>query len=478
VSTPAPAAEIQRRETRSLRASLLLLVLPLIVVGLIAGGLGAYALSRDLAADSYDQRLFNAALAIGGQIHAAEGKVWLDIPVIAERMLRTRQVDTLFYQVRRRDGTVVGGEGEFPPPPVDAEIDPERGAALYRSVYKGLPVYAMVVEFPCGDENCKVIVGETTRKRERLAQHIVAGSLLPLVGLGALLLALIWFGIERGLFPLSRLSREIEARAPHDLRPIDPRHAPKEARAMVSALNGLLADVATLSGNQRRFLANAAHQLRTPLAGVLAHTELALAQPTGAALRRELEQIHRGARRSTRIANQLLALASAESGMHDTAAQASVDLDRLATGMVDDWVSRSLRAGSDIGFELESARVRCSAELVSEAMDNLVQNALEYSGAGRHVTVRTGTAVLDGTTSAYFEVEDDGPGIAVEERLRVRERFYRTPGTGGTGSGLGLAIVEETARAHGGRLTIDHGAGGRGCRVRLAFEAIEATKVK
>jgi len=235
----------------------------------------------------------------------------------------------------------------------------------------------------------------------------------------------------------------------------------------VSALNGLLGEVAQASRNQQRFLANAAHQLRTPLAGLQAHTELALAKPVPIEVRSELEQVHQATIRTARLANQLLALARAEPGARGNAAE--LNLKSLAESEADAWVHQALARDVDLGFELESAPVQGDAFLLREALANLVHNAIEYSQRGGRVTVRTGR---NGTHS-FLEVEDDGPGIPPAERERVLERFYRVPGTPGTGSGLGLAIVREIASGHGAAISITDAMAGssatRGCRVAITF---------
>ena len=274
-----------------------------------------------------------------------------------------------------------------------------------------------------------------------------------------------WFGITRGLAPLARLSDEILERSPRDLRAINEGGAPAEAKPLVSALNKLFDQVDESNRNQQRFLANAAHQLRTPLAGLQAHTELAMAQPVPDACRAELEYVHSATIRTARLANQLLALARAEPGGNRPAEFARIDLRQVVEECADEWVHRSLAKDVDLGFDIAAAGVRGDAFLLRELLVNLIGNAVEYTQSGGRVTVRTGM----GGTGAFLEVEDDGPGIPVAERERVLERFYRLPGTSGTGSGLGLAIVREIALAHGARVEIVDGQGGRGCCVRLNF---------
>ncbi|CAN0242427.1 unnamed protein product, partial [Phaeothamnion confervicola] len=344
-------------------------------------------------------------------------------------------------------------------------LKPEDGVVAYDAPYRGGRIRVAALLVPCGAGTCTVKVAETRIKREMLSRDILIGSVLPQALLAVLTLVLVWFGVRRGLAPLARLSDEILERSPRDLRPIDEGGAPAEAKPLLAALNKLFDQVDEANRNQQRFLANAAHQLRTPLAGLQAHTELALAQPVPDACRAELEYVHSATIRTARLANQLLALARAEPGGYRPAGFSDFDLRQVVEECADEWVHRSLAKDVDLGFDLAPATVSGDAFLLRELLVNLIGNAVEYTQPGGHVTVRTGFA----EGHAFLEVEDDGPGIPAEERGRVQERFYRLPGTAGTGSGLGLAIVREIALAHGARVEIGDGQDGRGCRTRLIF---------
>ena len=450
---------------RSLRALLLQLLLPSVAATLALGTYAAYRVAADPGTEAYDQSLLNTALALSERIRVQDGRVGFDLPSAAERVVRADKYDEIYYVVRGPAGERVAGDVGVPPPPEG--IQAEEGVAAYDGDYEGRPVRVVAVQVPCGTQLCTVSMAETTVKRQRLARDILASSVLPQALLAAVTLGLVWFGVARGLRPLQDLSRDIGARSPHDLRPLDPGESPAEARPLVESINNLLGEVTEANRNQQRFLANAAHQLRTPLAGLQAHAELALAQPVPEACRTELEQVHGASVRTARLANQLLALARAEAGVNDAAGPARADLRQVVEAAADEWVHRSLERDIDLGFELETARVRGDPFLLREALANLVHNELQYTPAGGRVTVRTRA----GPGEVRVEVEDDGPGIAPAERKRVLERFYRAPGTAGTGSGLGLAIVSEIASAHGARVEIGEGEGGRGCRVTLMFPA-------
>jgi two-component system, OmpR family, sensor histidine kinase TctE len=439
---------------RSLRAHLLRLLLPPIAALLAVGAVVAYYPSLEPATHAYDQALVDIGLAVGSHVRVGQSEYRFDLPGAVEQVLRTDRFDIIYYRVISPAGLEIAGDADLPAPPGDA--------IAHDTIYNGKKVRVVSVQAPCGRSACTVLVGETMVKRERLARDLLLQSLFPDFLIALATLVIVWFGVKRGLEPLARLSEEIKARSAGDLRPIDAAGAPEETRPLVGALNGLLEEVSAASRKQQRFLADAAHQLRTPLAGLQAHTELALAQPMPPACRAQLEQVHRATIRTARLANQLLALARAEPGARSVTSQ--VDLKGIAGGEADAWLRQSLSRDIDLGFELEPAPVAGDAFLLREALSNLVHNALEYSNRGGRVTVRTGR--LNG--HAFLEVEDDGPGIAQEERARVLERFYRVPGTPGTGSGLGLAIVREIAASHAAAMFITDGSAG-GCRVGITF---------
>ena len=447
----------------SLRVNLLRLLIPPVAVILAVGSIAAYYLSIDPAADAYDQSLINTAIALSERIRVQEGGPAFDLPSAAEAVVRTDKYDKIFYSVRDPQGRVIAGDQDIPLPP--ANLRPEDGVLSYDAESRGQHLRVAALLVPCGGGTCTVKVAETTIKRQRLARDILIGSVLPQALLAVLTLALVWFGVTRGLAPLARLSDEILERSPRDFRPIDEGGAPAEAKPLLTALNKLFDQVDEANRNQQRFLANAAHQLRTPLAGLQAHTELAMAQPVPDACRAELEYVHSATIRTARLANQLLALARAEPGGYRPAGFANVDLRQVVEECADEWVHRSLAKDVDLGFDLSPANVAGDAFLLRELLINLIANAVEYTQSGGRVTVRTG---LTGAAS-FVEVEDDGPGIPEAERERVLERFYRLPGTAGTGSGLGLAIVREIALAHGAKVEIGDGHAGRGCSVRLIF---------
>jgi two-component system sensor histidine kinase TctE len=446
---------------RSLRGHLLRLLLAPLAAVLVASAVASYYMALEPATQAYDTALVNTGLALAETIRVRGGVTTVELPLIAEQILRTDQADKVYYVVRDPSGRPVSGDADIPLPPADKRGD---NPAFYDAAYRGATVRAVTQWAACGGELCTITVAETTRKRDLLVRDILLGSVVPLAALGLLTLVIAWFAVSRGLQPLRRVSEEMRQRSARDLRPIAPAHAVEETRPIIEALNQLLLQVDELHRNQQRFLANAAHQLRTPLAGLRTHAELALAQPLPEPARAALEHVHGATVRTARLANQLLALARAEPGGR-VEPHASVDLRSLVEEAADEWVHRALERDLDLGFELQAAPMQGDPFLLREALGNLLHNAGEYVPRGGRITVRTGSE-----PRPFLEVEDDGPGIPEAERERVVERFYRVAGTAGTGSGLGLAIVREIAAAHGARLRIADGAGGKGCRVRIDFE--------
>jgi two-component system sensor histidine kinase TctE len=278
-------------------------------------------------------------------------------------------------------------------------------------------------------------------------------------------LVLVWIGIQLGLRPVRRLRDEIAERSPEDLRPIVESSVPREIAPLAATLNRLFRLLATSVRSQQQFIANTAHQLRTPLTGMLAQLDLLVAEPAAQPVRERLTQLQAGVRQLAHSANQLLALARADPAVNIAGKRDPVALGDIAAEVVARFFDRALQADIDLGAELEAATLRADPSLLDDLLSNLVDNALKYTPAGGSVTVSTGLA----EAHPFLRVEDTGPGIAPADRGRVRQRFVRLPNAPGHGSGLGLAIVEEIAALYDGKLGIEAGRGGRGSRMTVVF---------
>jgi two-component system sensor histidine kinase TctE len=322
-----------------------------------------------------------------------------------------------------------------------------------------------------------VQVGETLEKRSELANEIIRGVIVPQFFVLPIAVVLVWFGLSRGLAPLSALRARIRARKPDDLSPIDPRAAPEEISPVVASFNELLERLAQNIQMQQRFLADAAHQMKTPLAGLRTQAELALRETDPQQLKRSLRQIATSTERATHLINQLLSLARAEHQAADPGGFEVIELGAIARSVVQESVPDAISRSVDLGFEGIERPVRIVGVpmLVRELLLNLVDNAIRYTPAKGTVTVRVR---LDGG-SAFLEVDDTGPGIPESERQRVFDRFYRILGSNVDGSGLGLAIVREIAEQHSALLRVSFNPSSDddslpGTLISVEFEAVNS----
>ncbi len=321
-----------------------------------------------------------------------------------------------------------------------------------------------------------VSVADGSDPRQQWATTILLKVMLPhLVLVAAAAFAVRW-AVDRALRPLLALTEVVERRSPQDLSAIDPQGSPQEVRPLVAALNRLFSLVEAQAESQRRFVADAAHQLRTPLAGLQAQVEAwaqaarRIAAPGGkGSMLLSIEQIEklRGAtRRTSQLAHQLLALSRADSRLMEAQPREAVDLNSLCEAMLEQHLDAATHKRIDLGLEAQPATITGHAWLLRELLNNLVDNAVRYTPEGGTITIRCGRRAGE---RAFLEVEDDGPGVPEADRPRVLQRFYRVPGTQGEGTGLGLAIADEIARIHDTPLELSAGAHGRGLRVGITF---------
>ena len=451
----APAPSIRRRLLVYLTGSLLLVV--------VAVALVTYAVAHRAANDAYDRSLLDPALDIADHIRTDAAGTHVDLPQKALEALVYDQADQVVYQVRGPDGSVVDGTAELPAP---AAI-PVGEHRFFDSSYQGKPLRIAALRAADGSV---VQVGETLHKRRQLVGDILAAELMTTVLIGAGALALAWIAIARGLRPLERLRNELLQRSIRDLHPLLPASVPPEIAPVVDAFNRLLRQLRDASAMQQRFIANAAHQLRTPLAGLQMHLEILLRGELPAEVRGEIDRMHDATVRASRLANQLLALAKAEPGPVPDRPLELVDLREVGGQAARDWAPRALAADADLGFSLEPALMLGDRTLLPEIFNNLIDNALRYTPPGGSITVRTG---CDGD-APFLSVEDTGPGIPPAERANVLERFYRVAGTPGNGSGLGLSIVKEAVERQGGTVEILDRPEGGGSSVRVVFPRLAA----
>jgi two-component system sensor histidine kinase TctE len=426
-----------------------------------------YLVAKSIANHPFDRALDDTATVLAQQVKEVNGKVVAQLPGVARDILRADDVDHIYFQIAGLRGEIIEGDAEMPAPAIEDE-KPQPGAVHFRNdMLRGSEVriayvYVDVRRLRNGRDASKeaplalVQVGETLEKRVQLANEIFKGVIVPQFIILPMALALVWFALTRGLSPLAELQQRIRDRRPDDLSPIESGQVPEEISPLVRSLNDMLERLSQTIHMQKRFIADAAHQMKTPLAGMRMQSELALRETNQEEIHRSLEQLSKSSQSATRLVNQLLALARAENQTPDAKSFELLELSEVARNVVQDWVQASFTRRIDLGFEQpgHAVMVRGNPLMLRELLSNLIDNALRYTPPSGSVTVRVRT--IDGQRRALLEVEDTGPGIPPSERGHVFERFYRILGSNTEGSGLGLAIVREIAQQHDANVEIFH----------------------
>lgn len=450
---------------KTVRRRLLALLLPPLCVVLAIGVLLDYRNGIAPLRQAHDQALTNAAVALARQLRMdADGQLEMGDPqqVLAPlaQGIAGYRCD---YRIRLLQGTTLFGDGTLP------ELATDQGSPRYGEARLGgqnLRLLSHRVDSVAGPV---VVSLAETRDKHHAASLRIIGSLVltDIVQLAATVL-LVWFGVRQGLRPLQRIREELAARSSSALEPLDVSSVPGEVQPLIVELNRLLATVRMASAAQQRFLADAAHQIRTPLAGLQTRIELMLRKPDSTQTRNDLQALQHSVARLAHTTHQLLALARAEPAARTVSRLEPVELGGLAAELVEREFDNALARTLDLGLEAEPVYVAGVTWLLRELLANLIANAIQYTPAGGRITVRCGASM----GQPFLEVEDDGPGIPEAERDQVCRRFYRLPDACGEGCGLGLAIVDEVTRLHQARLQILEGERQRGTRIRITFPAL------
>lgn len=431
-----------------------------------------YQVAASIANHPYDERLADDVRGLVGLLQQDGDRIVLNFPGQARDILRADSKDRIYFQVADLDGHWIAGDKDLPSAEVPEKLEADQ-IRFRDDEFNGdeIRVAYQYLNSPAGTGHPALLiqVAETRVKRQGLAAAIVSGVIVPQFVIVPMAVLLVYLGLTHGITPLQRLQQELRGRRPSDLSPISVQGIPEEIRPLIEALNGVMLRLTDSLESQRRFTADAAHQLKTPLTGLRTQTELALLENDPQSMRKGLEQVALSAEQLSRLIQQLLALARAEATGDRGDTTESLDLDNLARAATTEWVDRSLAKGVDIGFESEGLPlyIQGNSFLLHELLTNLLDNALKYTPSGGHITVRT----LKTDGSVIVEVEDSGIGIPLEERPRVFERFFRVLGTETDGSGLGLAIVKEVAELHRGQVEVADPESGRGTLFRVRIPA-------
>ncbi len=413
-----------------------------------------FLVARSLADAPFDQSLDDRVNAIVQQVKPENNRALVFLPLPARQLIQTDLEDEVYFQVLDPEGALIAGDAFLSPPSL---YDfPQEGRTQFRNeVVRGteLRVAYLYVDFTDKGQGTYIVqVGETMNKRSALANEIVKGVILPQFIILPLSVFLVWFGLKRGLRPVTQLRDQIRGREQNDMSPIADNKVPEEIAPVIDSFNELLGRLQESMRTQQRFIADAAHQMKTPLAGLQTQAELALRQTDSEEQRSTLRQLSRSANRTARLVTQLLALARAE---HHRATLPfnRVNLTELARQASSEWVNAALAKDIDMGFEstTEPKFVNGQSIVLREMMNNIIDNAIRYTPRNGTITVRVFGSSIGGTR---IEVEDNGPGIPKVDQAHIFDRFYRVIGDDSDGSGLGLAIVKEIAEQHDAEIKI------------------------
>lgn len=472
---------------------LVMLLVPLCVLALAGMWLGYR--SAEEAAGRHDQRLLRLLPALADSVLAppirpGEPPLLLLAPPV-EDFLR-QNVGFAHYSVRDTEGQLLLGSDW-----VNASVPASEAPQFHSTEFGGVTYRVAVQRGRTGAGELVVALADGSDPSQQWAHQLLVRVLLPnLVLVVGAALGIRW-AVRRAFKPLLELAEAVEHRSPRDLSPIDEAASPAEVRPLVHSLNRLFVLVNAQAEGQRRFVADAAHQLRTPLAGLQAQVEAWAMMAKAAAPSHggwldsdrkaplaeeciaqdaivlgvsQLEKLRNATRRTSQLAHQLLALSRADARSFDAQPPQRVDLKELCESLLETFLDAATGKGLDLGLEVQPACVTGHGWLLRELLSNLVDNAIKYTPGGGVVTIRCGLRTgRAGAQRAFVEVEDDGPGVPDAEHARVMQRFYRVPGTGGEGTGLGLAIADEIACVHQASLVLGTGAQGRGLIVTVVF---------
>ena len=446
----------------SLRRQLLQPLFWVWALGMVVAVAGALLLARAAANAAFDRGLQDEASALATKVIWSERGPLLDLTRQAMELVTWDRADRNAFAMVDADGYVLAGDGQIPIPKPAWRGRSVHQPTVFDDMYAGEPVRGAVftVMSPMLDRRVSIIVVESTRKRADAMRDIQIGIVLPSVALGAITFALLAWGIRRGLQPLRDVASEVAARDAQDWRPLPLQHVPAEAVPLIERINTLLDNVQRSMSVQRRFIADAAHQLRTPVAGMRVllqdlEQELATLAPADASRPWQpvLAQLLTSSDRMARLIGQLLSLARSETALAVDAEHRSQDILPVLREATEPLVLRALKAGRTITLDApdEPVAARVHPLWFGEVLVNLLDNALRYGG--EHITLRVLPAIEG--RPACVDVEDDGPGVALEHLGRLFEPFWRGEradmrNDGGTG--LGLAIAREIVERMGGSL--------------------------
>ncbi len=458
----------QPGRSRSLRAQLLWWFASLFLLALLISTFVCYTIALEFATRAFDIRLEDTVQLLGQRVRPGSDGPVLDLPPAWQETMKSDLVVGDNFRVLTRSGRTIAGNAGVPAP---ADWPTTGSSVQYFDAVMGMApvrVVALPVLAQQDGQQAMVLVSETIEDRTKLAKTLLATLLVPQLLLTLVALLLLSLIVKRAFTPLERVARAISQRGWDDLSSVSDEGAPGEVRPLTDAINGLLRKLTEARSTLQWFIADAAHQLRTPLAGLMAQTDRALRARDLDEARPALHQLQRSVQRATHLVNQMLTLARAESAVDPARGFNPLDLSKLVRQTCEHWVPDALAQDVDLGFVGDEGPVLIDGDavLLQEMLTNLIDNAVRHARRPGNVTVG-----LKASPQIQVSVEDDGPGIAESELEHIFDRFYRVLGSPPGGCGLGLAIVREIAHAHRARVHVEPAGPTGGSIFRITFAA-------
>jgi two-component system, OmpR family, sensor histidine kinase TctE len=432
--------------SRQLFKWLLALILPIVLISIAS----SYWFANLYINKTYDKNLYRTALALANQVELNESGLNVDLPEIAKELLEFDEDDDIYFRIIGPKGDLIESHRDLPLPKVYPRAD---RYLFYEAIIKDEKLRTVVYALPRTDVSIAakefpiyVMVGETINKRALITEEAILSMVLPQLIIIIILYVFLFYGIKHGLQPLDKLKTDLSKRDINDLCPVSHSNIPDELQPFIAVLNNLFSRLSNAVEKQQRFISDAAHQLKTPLAGLKTQSEITLREKNAQKRAHALNKINQASENLSHLVNQLLSLSKAEPDSTSTIIFESINLVSLAKEVSADWVPKALEKNIDLGFytEEKATIILGNKLLLREMMNNLIDNAIRYTPYDGKVTI--GINSLNNSTNFY--VQDNGMGISKDDKTRIFERFYRALGTQQEGSGLGLNIVKEIAERH------------------------------
>ena len=466
---------LQPLRRTSLWGRLAVLLLPLLMVVSVAELWLTRQHALEAANSAYDRSLLGALKALDANISTESGGLAIELPYRLFEFFELTASGPVYFRIATSDGLVELGSADLPVPGKDFD---EGVPVFYDATYFGEAVRVAtyrreLARAPAGStaRSVTVQVAESTRSRADFTHRFVRSAAARDVLVLGILLAGSVVALAVALRPLMRLAREVQARSPQDLTPLGDENLPADVRPLVAAVNHQMERVQTLMAQQRGFLDDASHQLRTHLTTLQMQAHYAQRTGDDSQVRIAMQAVQLELDRATRTTQQLLALGRSDAASLE---RKPIDLDALIHGVAVGMLPRARERRIDLGIHTigpqaqAQAQVEGDRDLLEEALKNLLANAIAYTPADGVVTV---SAELSGSPPAMARlvVEDNGPGLGPEERAMLGQRFRRGARASEGGSGLGIAIARSIAVRHGGQLVLQERAGETGLRAVLEW---------